>query len=528
MVYLLISFFITAFGQPSWVPGLGVLSAAFGFALFWKGMLSFPKARDRFLLSLIWFASVQGVQLSWLTTMDYMGPLILGLYLLLILGVGIQFGLISLLIKESMTWRLALAIAGSWVIFEWMRLYFLCGFTWNPSGMALAGSPYSLQFASVWGIFGLSFWVILVNIAALKAWFDNSTKQLAIWASLALFPYLFGIVNQVWVESYFPSSKSLNVALIHTNLSPEQKEYLPDSPEAYIPPLVQWEQIVNTLDNQEIDLIVMPEVVLPLGAHTPCYRLESVKKYLDADSLPPLKRPFAMFDLGMWKVNNVFLLQALANQYNAHVIAGLDDRDRSGKYNAAFHFYPESLAYERYEKQILVPVGEYVPMRYWEGLSQFIGDQFGIYSSFDPGLEGKIFNAHVPVGISICLEETFTSLIRDLRVRGAELLVNLTNDAWFPNSKLARQHFDHGRVRAAENGAPILRACNSGITGGIDCFGRAVQTLPPTEKRASALFFSIPVRSYPTLYTWWGDGAILGISLSAIGSYFLFRKKKLP
>jgi apolipoprotein N-acyltransferase len=528
MIYLILSFFLTAFGQPAWIPGLGILSAAFGFALFWKGMLAFPKPRDRFLLALIWFAAVQGVQLSWLATFDYMGPFILVLYFVLIGGMGIQFGMISLLIRETISWPRALAISGSWVIFEWMRLYFLCGFTWNPTGLALTDSPYSLQFASVWGIFGLSFWVILVNIAALKAWLAHSTRLAAVWVSLAFFPYLFGVVNQYWVESSYPTTGALDVALIHTNLSPEEKEYLEEAAAAYIPPLVQWEQIVSALQDRKVDLIVMPEVVLPLGAHTPCYRLESINRHLDEDAFPPLKRPFAIFDRGYWKVNNVFLLQALANQSNAHVIAGLDDRDVSGKYNAAFHFNPKNIQYERYEKQILVPVGEYVPLKYWERISRFIGDQFGIYSSFDPGLDGKVFRAQVPIGVSICLEETFTGVIRNLRLKGAQVLVNLTNDAWFPNSKLPQQHFDHGRVRAAENGVPILRACNSGITGAIDCFGRTIATLPVTQKRASALHFSFPVRSYPTLYTWWGDSAILGISLSAVVSYFIFRKKKLP
>lgn len=528
MILLVFSFLLIAFGQPAWIPGAGSLAAAFGFALFWKGMLTFSKLSHRFLLSFIWFAAAQGVQLSWLTTMDYMGPLIWLLYLILIGGVGIQFGLISLLINESISWGKALAISGIWVIFEWMRLYFLCGFTWNPTGLALTDSPYSIQFASVWGIFGLSFWVILVNIAALKAWASNTTKQITLWASLALFPYLFGVVHQYWVETYFPPVRELDVVLVHTNLSPEQKDFTPQSPAAYIQPLVQWEQILNTFRMEKVDLIIFPEAALPLGAHSASYHLTSIGNYFNEENFPPLKRPYAVFDRGFWKVSNAFIFQTLANRYNAHVITGLDDHDIHGKYNAAFHFYPENIPYERYEKQILVPVGEYVPLRYWLKLAQFIADEWGICSSFTPGLEGKVFHAHVPIGISICLEETFTSLIRELRLKGAELLVNVTNDAWFPRSKLPRQHFDHGRVRAVENGVPILRACNSGISGGIDCFGRTIQILPTTDQRVASLHFSIPVRSYPTLYTWWGDRAILGISLSSIISYFLFRKKKLP
>ncbi len=521
----LFSFFVTAFGQPAWIRGFGVLAAVFGFALFWKGMLSFSRPRDRFLLAMTWFSAVQAVQLSWLATTDYMGPLILFLYLFLILAMGVQFGLISLMIQSSISWHRAACIASCWVIFEWTRLFFLCGFTWNPAGLALADSSYSLQLASVCGIFGLSFWVIFVNASALKAWTENATKSIAIWAFLAVFPYFFGFLYQHWVESHVQSTGNLSVALIQTHLSPEQKEFSALAPEAYIPPLTQWKQILSALENQEVDLIVLPEAALPLGAHTASYPFSEVEKYFDQTAFPRLKTPL---ERSSWKVSNAFLLQALANQYNAHVIVGLDDRDFSGKYNAAFHFVPENRPYERYEKQVLVPVGEYIPVRHSRRLAQFIGDQFGIYSSFDAGTEGKVFKAQIPIGISICLEETFGQLVRELRVKGAQLLVNVTNDAWFPNSKLPRQHFDHGRVRAAENGVPLLRACNSGISGGVDAFGQPMQ--PPLEckEKASSLYFSFPLRSYSTLYTWWGDRAILGISFSFMLSYFFFRKKKLP
>lgn len=523
-----ISFLITAFGQPAWIRGCGMLAAALGFALFWKGMLTFPKARDRFLLAFTWFSAVQAVQLSWMTTIDYMGPLILLVYLCLILGMGIQFGVLSLCIEKPISWHRGVALAGGWVLFEWMRLFVLCGFTWNPIGLALTDSPYSLQFASVWGIFGLSFWVILVNVAALKAWIALSPKQIALWASLALFPYLFGIVHQTWIEARIPPTQNLTVALVHTNLTPEQKEFCLKESQSYIPPWIQWERILKALPSKEVDLIVFPEAALPLGAHTVNYPLSALRPYFDPGDFPQLKYPLAVFERGAWKVSNAFVFQTLANHYKAHVIVGLDDHEADRSYNAAFHFHPNNLPYERYEKQILVPIVEYIPLRQWRRLVRFIGEEFGIYSSFERGVEGKIFTTQIPIGVSICVEETFAHLVRELRVKGAELLVNVTNDVWFPRSKLARQHFDHGRVRAAENGVPLLRACNAGISGGVDCFGRPIHILQDTHQNVDALHFTFPVRSYPTLYTFWGDFAILGISLSAITSYFLFRKKKLP
>jgi apolipoprotein N-acyltransferase len=524
-----VSFLLTALGQPAWIRGLGPLAAAFGFALFWRAMLAFPRKQDRFFLSMAWFTCVQGVQLSWMATVDYMGPFILVVYLFLILGMGAQFGLLSFFFDRPITASRALAMAGCWTIFEWLRLFFLCGFTWNPVGLALVDSPYSLQFASVWGIFGLSFWVILVNLAAIHALMEKTTKKIALWGSLALFPYAFGLANQAWIESRVPSSGSLNVALIQTGLFPEQKDRLPEDPSAYIQPLDQWARILAVLDDKKkVDLIVFPEAALPLGAHNAGYSLEAVKRCFDEGDFPPLKSPYAVHDWAGWKVCNAFLIQALANHFKSDVIIGLDDVDLAGKYNAAFHFRPNDLPYERYEKRVLAPIAEYIPMRQWRRLSHFVGQQFGIYSSFDAGTKAKVFQSTFPIGVSICLEETFSNLTRELRVEGAELFVNLTNDAWFPRSRLPRQHFDHGRVRAAENGVYILRACNTGVTGVIDCFGKPVDQLPVSEEKASALYLTLPIRSYSTLYTWWGDQAILGISAVGLLFHFLFQKKKLP
>ena len=131
---------------------------------------------------------------------------------------GIQFGLLSLFIIEPIKPTKILFMASLWVIFEWIRLFPLCGFTWNQVGIALTVSHYSLQFASLGGILWLSFWVILVNLAALKAILDKSRKQLLIWGGLALFPYLFGWVHQTAIESKVPITTKLEVVLVQTGL----------------------------------------------------------------------------------------------------------------------------------------------------------------------------------------------------------------------------------------------------------------------------------------------------------------------
>jgi apolipoprotein N-acyltransferase len=90
---------------------------------------------------------------------------------------------------------------------------------------------------------------------------------------------------------------------------------------------------------------------------------------------------------------------------------------------------------------------------------------------------------------------------------------------------LPRQHFDHGRVRAAENGVPMVRACNTGVTGWVDCFGQARDQLPVKEEGPDILYATVSLREFSTLYSYVGDSAIFG--LSALFAVVGLRRKKV-
>src|SRR3989344_4718351 len=144
------SFALVAFGQASWVPHFGIGAAAFGFAIFWRAMRMLPKRRDRFWLAFGWFAVIQAIQISWMSSTQYMGPLILVIFVLLVVALGAQFGLLSFFFCEKeLSLADCLAGAGCWVFLEWSRHYPLSGFAWNPVGLAMADSSLSLQFASL-------------------------------------------------------------------------------------------------------------------------------------------------------------------------------------------------------------------------------------------------------------------------------------------------------------------------------------------------------------------------------------------
>ena len=112
------------------------------------------------------------------------------------------------------------------------------------------------------------------------------------------------------------------------------------------------------------------------------------------------------------------------------------------------------------------------------------------------------------MGISICYEETFPRIMRKFSNEGALLFVNLTNDAWYPNTNLFKQHLYHARLRAVENGIPHVRACNGGVSAFIDSFGKIILKL---EKGEKTLHFKMPIKIHSTLYQIWGDALILGI-----------------
>ena len=520
---LILSFVLVAFGQPARVPAFGVVAGAIGLALFWKSMLYLNRARSRFLLAVFWFTSVQMVQLSWMATVQYMGPFILGVYFCVTLALGVQFGILSTCLRFktnggprpvlSIGPLRMLALAGAWVLLEWVRLFTCTGFTWNPVGLFLSCSTYSLQAASLFGIYGLSFWVILVNLAALQVLTESFTwRRFAFFCILGALPYGFGCVYMHVLDT--KENPSLHAILVQTALMPEQKTYDRAQSASFVPVIEQWNRILETIkqnDKKKPDLIVLPESALPYGAYKYGHDLHLVQetwiKHFGVEALedfPELGSPYAFLDKKRWKVTNAYWAQALANHYKADLIVGLDDE----QYNAAFLFRPEEAIPQRYEKRILVPVGEYIPFQKIQIIGKFIAHQFGISQSFFPGTRAKILFGKIPFAVSICYEETFSALIRESRRQGAECFINVTNDAWYPSSKLAQQHFDHGMIRSVENGVSTLRAGNTGITGGVDRFGRVIALLEPNEQTAAGLAITIPVSFHGTLYTLWGDTAI--------------------
>ncbi len=529
LLVFILSFLIVGFGQPSWSPLAGIAASAFGYGAFWHFCRQYPSIKQRFAIALFWYSAVQAVQLSWMTSIKYQGLSFLLLYGLVLAVFGVQFSLASLFIpqKGKLRWIECLAIASIWVVMEWARLHVLCGFSWNFSGMSLTSTLASLQFASVIGLLGFSFWVFLTNLLFLNIWEKKGkVKHATIWALIAVFPYIFGAVRLgLYENSLGQETKNVSITLVQTDLLPSQKIPLDEFKYDFVPPLDQWKNIFRILQKKEgrhSDLIVMPEATVPYRLDFPIYQYEEARTLFCnfygkqiVRSFPPPHWPYVSIrDVdGSDKlfVTNAFFSQTLANYYQSEMIIGLDyeESELQKQYNSAFHFVPGAAFQNRYDKQVLVPLGEYLPFEWCRPIAKV----FGINDFFHKGTEQVLFRGKVPMAISICYEETFSSVMRNSRNLGALLFINLTNDSWYPDSTLFREHLDHAKIRAVENGITLARACNGGVSAVIDPFGR---TLVELEKAQGMVEVDMKIFSILSPYRFYGDWLVLGFAFILI------------
>jgi len=528
-----LSFLIVALGQPAWVSTIAPLSACLGYALFWKSIEKIISFRLKFWISVGWYAAVQAVQLSWMTAIEYQGFYILFVYLSLLFILGLQFGWLSHLVlkRANLTLFQCGLLASVWTLLEWGRLFIFCGFSWNPAGLALTAFLPSLQLASLFGVLGLSFWVLFSNLllfSSLKMIREKRKFIISInyYLIAILIPYIFGFFQLTYYESGVKNT--LSVALVQTNLLPTQKILIKEKIFDYVTPFNQWGRIITALakiKEAKVDIIAFPEAALPYLANDPIFSLQEVKALFKKEFGDRVEYCFPL-SLNS-KVSNLFLAQTIANLYQAELIIGLDDREEAlnENYQAAFYLSPNNAPTQSYKKNILLPLAEYIPFKWLHVFTK----HYGIKEFYTSGKEVKIYGKKIPVALSICYEDTFSHFIRQGRVKGAKLFINITNDNWYPNSQLARQHFDHAKLRCVENGVPFIRACNIGVTAAMDSFGRVVnQKLAKGAylgRKSDLILATLPLFTYPTLYTQWGDGGIVATSLFFIIVFFL---KKIP
>ncbi|MBM3207504.1 MAG: apolipoprotein N-acyltransferase [Chlamydiae bacterium] len=534
-----VSFIVVALGHPAWIPSFGWMASSVGFALFWISIKNSLTPKKQYLYSFLWSFLVQLVQLSWLVSFKYQGFLILFLYLLLCVSVSVQFSLLTkfLLNQTKSATKSAMLVSSLAVLLEWVRFYLSneCGYTWNYWGMSLASTDLSSQLASVFGVLGLTYYVIFTNVYFFRSYINNGLLScLKGTCFIALLPYFMGI--GVFAYDGFIAKKPkrlMNVVLVQPAFTPSQKMIIAGMEKDFLSPYIQWKRIISDLlvhKGVKIDLIVMPESVVSMPADFCGYRYSDVSnffKLLDPRFNPevvPKEPPYFKSILNEDCVSNAFFCQLIAEFFACDVVAGFDVSDKltNCHHNSAFLFERGSSVVKRCDKQKLLPLAEFLPYDFLKSLAK----TYGITEFFTPGSGTHKLSDKLNCSVSVCCEETYPEFVRTISNKNIDFLINITNDAWYPKTNLPMHHFSLGRLRAIESGVPLVRSCNTGVTGVVDARGRCKIDIKPESwnrnAQVGAVKDTVILTKHFTFYSFWGDSAI--VSFSLFGLIILGRK----
>jgi apolipoprotein N-acyltransferase len=368
-----------------------------------------------------------------------------------------------------------------WVSTEWLRSTIGGGFPWVLLGTSQATVLPVVQTASVLGVYGLSALVALVSTAAAAVALSRdrlhrrAATAVAVVLVLAILGGLQRLAAGTWINVGTPS----RVGLVQGSVNQEDKY------DAALRDVILKRYI--DLSRQAIsagaNLVIWPE------ASTPFY-LD-----LDAAQAAPIRR-LAVEARTPFLIGTDEFTRASAGQpdryYNAAVLVGVDGRSRAS-----------------YRKMQLVPFGEYVPLK---RLLFFVGPLIEAVSDFSAGTEPVVFDVDGRrVSVAICYESVYPWIAREFVARGSQLLITITNDAWFRRSSAAYQHFEQGALRAVEQGRYVVRAANTGISGAVDPYGRVLartELFVPTVITAD-----VRLTNARTLYSRIGD-VVVWLSLA--------------
>jgi len=467
--------------------------------------------------------------MAWVVTaMNTYGkvPLVIsyGLMLLLTVYLGLYVGLYS----AGAVWFRTLipryglfAFPCLWVTLELIRTYVLSGLPWGLLGYSQYRQIEIIQIADHMGVYGVSFLIVLVNVALAEfiAWlmpllrgFRPARLPWALITMAALVVTLswqYGLATLSETPFSDIPRSSISVGVVQPNVDQAVKWDTAYREET----LARFERLTEQL-GRTTDLVIWPEAATPfVFEREPVYQLQLI---------------------------------ALANRTQAPILFG----------SPALRFYPDRKPYllnsayllssngqvlGRYDKQHLVPFGEYIPFKssllffldkLVEGIGDFEAGTGPTVLTLTPKPRSAATSAAgaaarpVQFGVAICYEVIFPNLVREFAANGAEFLVTVTNDAWFGASSAASQHFSMVVFRAVENHLSFARSANTGISGFIDPFGRIAEATPIfTEQAVKA---TIQVWRPHTFYSRYGDVFAYGCAIicALLVLFGLFRTKE--
>jgi apolipoprotein N-acyltransferase len=366
------------------------------------------------------------------------------------------------------------AFPAVFVLGEWLRSWLLTGFPWLYLGYGLMPSPL-VGWAPVFGVFGVSFFGLVSGALLLGFWQSCAAwpkRSGYLWVLAALWAGGWQLSHTPWTT---PKDSPISIGLVQPNIPQEEKW----DPVYYAQNIAVLRQLSQPLWGK--DWVVWPEAAIPLLYH---------------NALPLLEQ-----------------LDRSARQAGSVLISGIiyDDIEKDRYYNSILARGDGGQGL--YFKQRLVPFGEYVPLEvYLRGLIAFFDLPTSIIH-VGPEQQTGLHARDLQISPAICYEIVYPALVAE-HARGSQIILTISNDAWFADSIGPLQHFQMAQMRAIETRRYVVRGTNTGMTGIIDPFGR---TLVEAErfKRQSISGEAYGVDGL-TPYMLWRNWPVLLVSLGCL------------
>jgi apolipoprotein N-acyltransferase len=440
----------------------------------------------------------------WLVHVTLVGTIILILYLALYFGF---FGLIISTPNSELRTPNFLFIPSIWVLLEYVRGHLFTGFPWALLGYSQYLNLPVIQIADITGAWGVSFLVMMVNVVIWKFIQQvtgprsqaqgHRSKTLGVALAYLSFIFCFLCVlaygyYKLYLQPESCGPQPITASVIQGNI-PQELKWRAEARD-YI--LEKYTLLTEEASKANPGLVIWPEAANP--------------------------------DVGTRKINAFDEIASLAKKTKIPLLFGTVMEEGGQYFNSALLIDTTGKIVSRYDKLHLVPFGEYIPMR---KIFPFLETVVPI-GDITPGREYTIFEIPNPNGSSsltmafkrsrsannfavlICFEDLFPELSREFVKRGADFLVNITNDAWYKKTSAAQQHFQASVFRAVENHISVVRCANTGVSGFIGPSGKIISLVRDESKR------NIFVDGYKTqeidiiklpisFYTLYGDVLIL-------------------
>lgn len=394
----------------------------------------------------------------WLIHVTLLGLVLLVLYLSLYFGLfGLFFRLLTIDNRLS-----TIIIPAIWILLEYLRSHLFTGFGWVLLGYSQYLNLPVIQIADITGVWGVSFLVMMVNVVIwqllerVKAYgLRIKDFVLPILSLTIVLSYGFYKLN---LTPYPLSLTPLKISIIQGNI-PQNQKWDENFRESI---MRRYETLTKAAAKDKPDLIIWPETSVPGVIGEEPELLARVLKLAKQVKAP-------------------LLIGAISSGAISYKLSAIS------YYNSAILISPEGKIIGQYDKLRLVPFGEFVPLEnHFPFLRGIIGVPIG---DFTAGKEYTVFKLKTQnskleagFGVLICFEDIFPELSKRFVKKGAQFLVNITNDAWFMKSSAPYQHVQASVFRAVENRVPVVRAANTGLSCFIDQTGRIYDKVEVDKK----------------------------------------------